>query len=119
MTSCLLNCEKEQKQNGRCALYRPSRARPKNVQIKYRQEMTPRSPKTVLTSPRICPMQVRVLNPRVRVRVQAESTSGETESASRENGTRVGLESEYYKSASSCRASVRSLDIINLYLRVP
>jgi hypothetical protein len=55
--------------------------------------MTPRSPKTVLTSPRMS--QVRVLNPRVRVRVQAESTSGETESASRENGTRVGLESEF------------------------
>jgi hypothetical protein len=79
--------------------------------------MTPRSPKTVLTSSRMS--QVRVLNPRVRVRVQVESTSGETESASRENGTRVGLESEYYKSASNCRASVRSLDIINLYLRVP
>jgi hypothetical protein len=76
--------------------------------------MTPRSPKTVLTSPRMS--QVRVLNPRVRVRVQVESTSGETESASRENGTRVRVSSPSITNLQAIAAPVSAAWILLTFI---
>jgi hypothetical protein len=73
MTSCLLNCEKEKKQN---------------VQIKHARDDAKVAQNSLNES-------AHVPNPSLNpgVRVQVESLSGESESASRENGTRVRVPS--------------------------